>query len=369
MIPFAEPDLTEREKFAMCRVLEKGWITSGPEMKAFEMDLANYCHAPEVICVNSATAGLHLALIALGIGPGDKVLVPTLTFAATAEVVKAVGATVVLCDVDPDTLCMTADLMAEYWEEGIRAVMPVSFAGQPLMMDEIAAFAKRNDAFVIEDAAHTFGTLYPDSAYHVGGHPDVHATVFSFYATKVITTGEGGAVCVNDPELAKTIRTLRLHGINRDAFDRYTSKSSGWEYDVVMPGWKYNMTDTAAAMGRVQLQRHTDMTQRRRSIAQKYRESLLGTHQLAGPGHVAHLHVVWGLENRNLLIEQMKGLGVNCSVHFKPLHRTTAYAETKIQFPVAEAYWHSCVSLPVFSRMTDTDVATVIAAFKKACQG
>lgn len=361
-LPFAVPDVGEEEAQAVAEVVRKGWLTSGQVMKDFEDDIAREVEARHVVSVNSATAGLHLALMALGIGRGDKVIVPTLTFAATAEVVYAVGAEIVLADVEPDTLNVSVATLDKAWVDGCKAVIPVHFAGLPCDMHPILAWAKQKNLKVIEDAAHAFGAMYGVSPV---GSLDSDATVFSFYATKCITTGEGGAVAVREGSVAREMKMLRLHGISRDVFDRYTNVGSKWEYDVLAPGWKYNLTDVAAAIGRVQIRKAEAMKDQRTRLAYQYYNSprmrKLKAQRMV-PGHAHHLYPIWGVPDRDGFIERMAHFGVGCSVHFKPLHRLTAYKDDPSKYPVADAYWQTCVSLPLYSKMNHGHAEQVIRA-------
>ena len=374
-IPFAIPDITEAEVAAVSETVRSGWLTTGPNAAAFEREFAEYLGDPAIHAdaVNSATAGLHLALEAIGIGPGDEVLVPTWTFTATAEVVRYLGATPVLVDVDPDTLNINLEVAASLTTSRTKAIMPVHFAGVPIASSALRDFASTYEIDVVEDAAHAFPVK---EAGEFVGAGDSRATVFSFYATKTIATGEGGMLVTRDAQLADRARTMRLHGISRDVFDRYSSKKPSWEYEVVAPGFKYNMTDIAAAMGRVQLRRAEDMRLKRQTIADRYHRDLADL-PLALPqktedptGHAHHLFVVRTTDespsDRNTLIEQLAARGVSTSVHFIPLHlhpywRDT-YALKPQDFPVATDSYARAFSLPLFSSMSDSQVSRVIEA-------
>ena len=368
-IPFAVPDISEAEIQAVVDVMKSGWLTSGKLMRAFEQAVAAWLSPtsgtpPESVAVNSATAGLHLALLGLGIGPGDEVIVPTMTFAATAEVVHAVGARPMLCDVCPDTCNIRlADLEATL-SDRTRAIIIVHFAGAVTAeMAAILVWAKRKGLRIIEDAAHAFGAEC--GGVRIGALPS-DCTVFSFYATKCITTGEGGMLVTRDDGLAARARKLRLHGIDRDVFDRYTGAASTWEYDVVAPGWKYNLTDIAAAIGIEQLRREHPMWSRRVAIACSYDRLLhRRLRRPAAPDpprrdHAWHLYPIRVPDRRDRFINALHDRGIGASVHFKPLHRTTAYACDAQRFPGAEAYWPKALSLPLYSSMTESQVARVI---------
>ncbi|MFT3888601.1 MAG: DegT/DnrJ/EryC1/StrS family aminotransferase [Arachnia sp.] len=375
-LPFARPDITEAEIDAVAQAMRSGWLTTGPNASDFEREFAAFLGTDsQAVAVNSATAGLHLAFEAIGVGPGDEVLVPTWTFTATAEAVRYLGGDPVLVDVDPVTLCLDlADAERKVTERTV-AVAPVHYAGLAVPNAALTTFAERHGLAVVEDAAHAFPTLNEGTVVGAHGHA---ATVYSFYATKTMTTGEGGMVVTPDPALAARMRTMRLHGINRDVFDRYSSTKPSWHYDVVAPGYKYNLTDTAAAMGRVQLRRTAEMVARRTAIAARYDEAFaelpvtLPAHAPEGSSHAWHLYNLRLAEgaavSRDRFIELMSEAGVGTSVHFIPLHLQPywrdAYHHTPPDFPVATAEFQRSVSLPIFSAMTDDDVATVIAAVR-----
>lgn len=374
-IPFAIPDITEAEVEAVADTVRSGWLTTGPNAAAFEREFADYLGGDGLyaVAVNSATAGLHLAVEALGLGPGDEVLVPTWTFTATAEVVRYVGATPVFVDVLPDTLNMDLDAASRLVTPHTKAIIPVHFAGVPIPAAALEDFAAKHGVNVIEDAAHAF-PVREEGRFVGSGNSS--AIVFSFYATKTIATGEGGMLVTRDPQIAQRARTMRLHGINRDVFDRYSSRKPSWEYEVVAPGFKYNMTDVAAAMGRVQLRRAEEMRLRRQAIAERYLSELVGLPLELPPrteaptGHAHHLFVARVADearlDRNALIEQLATRGVSTSVHFIPLHLhpywRDAYGLQPEDFPVATNTYARAFSLPLFSCMTDAQVSQVIRA-------
>lgn len=372
-LPFARPDITEAEIEAVTEAMRSGWLTTGPNATAFEREFAEFLGADaHAVAVNSATAGLHLAFEALGVGPGDEVLVPTWTFTATAEAVRYLGGDPVLVDVDPATLCIDLADAARKVTDRTVAIAPVHYAGLAVPDAALTAFAARHGLHVVEDAAHAFPTVNEGTLVGAHGHA---ATVYSFYATKTMTTGEGGMVLTPDSALATRMRTMRLHGIDRDVFDRYSSTRPSWHYDVVAPGYKYNLTDTAAAMGRVQLRRTPEMVARRTAIAERFDEAFAGlpvtlpAHAPAGSTHAWHLYNLRLTADapvpRDRFIELMSEAGIGTSVHFIPLHlqpfwRDT-YRHSPADFPVASAEFERSVSLPIFSAMTDDDVARVIA--------
>ena len=372
-LPFALPDLGEEEAAAVLECLRSGWVTTGAVSRRFEQEFADFLGGGvTAVAVNSATAGLHLALEALGIGPGDEVIVPTMTFTATAEVVRYLGADPVLVDVDDATLCISPDAIAAAITPRTRAIVPVHYAGLACDMDAILALARRHGLRVVEDAAHAFPTLYRGRAV---GTLDSDATVFSFYANKTITTGEGGMVVCRDPALLRRVRVMRLHGISEDAFDRYTSRRPAWFYQVVAPGYKYNLTDIAAAIGCQQLRKIGGFLKRRQLLAARYAEGLAGLPLRlppdagAGGQHAWHLYPVRLTAAaplaRDRLIELLAERGIGTSVHYIPLHRQPYWRERydlrAERFPRAEAAYRSLLTLPLYTRMRDADQARVIA--------
>ncbi|MFI6825239.1 DegT/DnrJ/EryC1/StrS family aminotransferase [Micromonospora sp. NPDC050187] len=379
-LPFALPDVGEAEIAAVTSAIRSGWLSSGPLVREFEERFATYCGPGlTAVALSSATAGLHLALEALGVGPGTEVLVPTWTFTATAEVVVHVGAVPVLVDVDPVTLNIDLDDAARKVTGRTVAVLPVHFAGQPVDGARLHEFARRHGVAVVEDAAHAFPAA--SGGVPVGAGPTA-ATVFSFYATKTITTGEGGMLVTRDPDLARRVRVMRLHGFDRDGFDRYRSDRPAWRYDVVDAGFKSNLTDPAAAMGLVQLDRAESMRQRREEVAGRYRAAFAGLPlDLPAPAPEADVHA-WHLfvvrlrpdapVDRDRFIVEMSRLGVGCSVHFIPLHQHTHWrrwlALTDDMFPVASREFARVVSLPLFSAMDDEQVDLVIRTVSKVLQ-
>ncbi|NHZ79727.1 aminotransferase class I/II-fold pyridoxal phosphate-dependent enzyme [Massilia sp. CCM 8695] len=371
-LPFALPDIGDEEIAAVVECLRSGWVTTGPRTRQFEHDFAAYLGGGlEAISVNSATAGLHLALEALGIGPGDEVIVPTLTFTATAEVVHYLGAHPVLVDADPDTLNLDLAAVEAAIGPRTRAIIPVHYAGLACDMDGVLALAAAFQLKVVEDAAHAFPTRYKG---RLVGTLASDATVFSFYANKTMTTGEGGMVVTRDANLARRVRLMRIHGISQDAFDRYTSRTPAWFYDVVAAGFKYNLTDLASAMGIEQLRKIDRFLLRRQQLAQAYASGLqclpLRLPPVPAPGssHAWHLYVV-RLEpgarlGRDELIARLSERGIGTSVHFIPLHRHPFWRDScrlsPEQFPVAEASFGCMLSLPLYTRMSDADQQRII---------
>ncbi|HXE95881.1 MAG TPA: DegT/DnrJ/EryC1/StrS family aminotransferase [Dongiaceae bacterium] len=373
-LPFALPDIGEEEINEVLDSLRSGWLTTGPKTKRFEDDFAAFAgDGTEAIAVNSATAGLHLALEAVGIGPGDEVVTTPYTFTATAEVVRYLGADPVFVDIDPDTFNIDPARIEAAITSRTKAIIPVHFAGLSCDMEAIQALARKHGLRVVEDAAHALPTTCNGRLI---GSLDSDATVYSFYATKTITTGEGGMIVTRDPELAKRCRIMRLHGISRDAFDRYTSTKPAWHYEVVAPGCKYNMTDVAASLGIHQLKKAWSFQKKRESMAAYYDEAfqdlpiILPPKALAGDTHAWHLYVI-RLTNdapvsRDRFIELMAEKGVGCSVHFIPLHLhpywRDRYNLKPEDYPNALEAYERAVSLPLFTKMNDTDQQRVIAA-------
>lgn len=373
-LPFARPDIGDAEIAAVTDALRSGWVTTGPKARAFEEAFAAYLGGGlQSIAVNSATAGLHLALEALGIGPGDEVIAPTLTFTATVEVVRYLGADPVLVDVDPVTLNIDPEAIRAAITPRTKAIMPVHYGGLACRMDAILAIAREHGLKVVEDAAHALPTTWQGALV---GQLASDATVFSFYANKTITTGEGGMAVTRDPRLAERMRVMRLHGMSRDAFDRFTSKTPAWYYEVVAPGFKYNLTDIAAALGLVQLQRLPRFLEQRQHLARRYHAALAGLPLVlpadapAGDVHAWHLYVVRLAAGARLprdeLIQALSERGIGTSVHYVPLHRhpywRDRYRLAPEQFPNADAAYRAMLSLPLFTAMHDAEQDRVIAA-------
>ena len=375
-LPFARPDITEAEIDAVARAMRSGWVTTGPETKAFEQEFAAYLGGGvHAVAVNSATAGLHLALEAIGIGPGDEVIAPTLTFTATVEVARYLGADAALVDSDPVTLNIDPAKIEAAITPRTKAILPVHYGGLACDMAAVFDIAKKHGLQVIEDAAHALPTTVNGALI---GQLASAATVFSFYANKTMTTGEGGMVVTKDEALAARMKVMRLHGISRDAFDRFTSSTPAWYYEIVAPGFKYNMTDMAAALGRVQLQRLPAFVRRRQQLAARYLHELqalpliLPADAPAGDAHAWHLFVLRLADDaratRDEVIQALSDAGIATSVHYVPLHRQPywrdRYQLTPEQFPVAEAAYQRMFSIPLFTAMSDDEQGRVIAALR-----
>lgn len=376
-LPFALPDVGDEEQRAVCDAMASGWMTTGPATKQFEDEFAAFIGGDvQSIAVNSATAGLHLALEALGIGPGDEIIAPSLTFTATVEVARYLGADVVLVDVDPVTLTMSPDAVRVAITPRTKALLPVHYAGLACDMVPLLDIAREAGLRVIEDAAHALPATYRGSTI---GTLDSDVTVFSFYANKTMTTGEGGMIVTRSSELAKRMKIMRLHGIDRDAFDRFRSNKPSWYYEIVAPGFKYNLTDLAAAIGRVQLTRLPGFLDRRRQLAARYANELaklpliLPVDAPEGDLHSWHLYVVRLADDalargitRDGTVEALVAHGIGTSVHYVPLHRQPywrdRYALTPDQFPITEGAYQRMFTLPLYTRMTDEDQTRVIEA-------
>lgn len=373
-LPFALPDIGEEEIQEVVECLRSGWVTTGPRTKQFEQAFTEFLGGGlECLAVNSATAGLHLALEALGIGPGDEVITTTLTFTATTEVVRYLGADAVLVDVDPVTLNINVAQIRAAITPRTKAIMPVHYAGLACPMDEILAIAREHGLKVVEDAAHALPTTWGGTLV---GQLQSDITVFSFYANKTMTTGEGGMAVTRNPELAKRMKVMRLHGMNRDAFDRFMSKTPAWYYEVVAPGFKYNLTDIASAMGIHQLAKLPRFLQRRQYLAARYFEKLaalpliLPADAPAGDVHSWHLYVIrlsaQAKVTRDEVIQGLSDRGIGTSVHYVPLHRhpywRDRYHLTPEMFPQADAAYQVMLSIPLFTAMSDADQDRVITA-------
>ena len=377
-LAFALPDIGEEEIAEVTACLKSGWLTTGPKTLQFENNFAEFVGTKYALAVNSATAGLHLSLEAIGIGPGDKVITSTYTFTASAEVIRYLGADPIFVDIDYKTFNISPEQIRQVLRdnpEKIKAILPVHFAGQACAMNDLKAIAQDHDLKIVEDAAHALPCTYDGQM--IGGLGD--ATVFSFYATKPIATGEGGMVTTDSEEIAKRIKLMRLHGINRDVWDRYTSEKPNWYYEVIEPGYKYNLTDIMSAMGIHQLKKANLLQSRREFIAQKYTEAFsdlpLETPFVSLPGevHAWHLYVIkLQLDKINIsrddFINELAACGIGCSVHFIPLHlhpywRNLYNLEVR-NFPVAMDSFNRVVSLPIYTRMTDEDIERVIASVR-----
>jgi perosamine synthetase len=380
-IPFHRPAIGPAERTAVLEVLDTGWLTMGARTVAFEAAIAAATGAPHAVAVNSATAALHLALEALHVGPGDEVIVPTYTFAACGEVVRYLGATPVLADVDPTTLNLTPETLEAARTPRTRAVMVVHIAGLMADMPPILELGRRHDIAVIEDAAHAL------PAFQGGRAAGTLGTVgaLSFYATKTVTTGEGGMLLTADGSIADRARSMRLHGISRDAWQRY-SASGTWYYEIEDAGFKYNLTDLAAAIGIVQLERAEELRRAREAVAEHY-ATALADGPLAelveapptppsGDIHAWHLFMVRlrtdDPERRARVIDDLAAEGIGTSVHFIPLHLHPYYRRTfgykPSDLPVATRESQREISLPIYPALTMAEVERVMDALSRSVQ-
>jgi len=379
-LPFALPEIGEEEIAEVVDTLRSGWVTTGPKARQFEQAFQAFLgdDSLHVLAVNSATAGLHLALEALGIGPGDEVITTTHTFTATAEVVRYLGADVKLVDIDPVTLNIDLAALEAAITPKTKAIMPVHYAGLAVDMDAVQAIASKHGVKVVEDAAHALPTTWRGKLIGLHGSD---AIVFSFYANKTMTTGEGGMLVTRNAELAARAKVMRLHGINRDAFDRFTAKVPSWYYEIVAPGFKYNLTDIAASLGLYQLKRLAGFQAKREHIAQRFDQALADLPLIlpprptvAGDLHAWHLYVVRlsdeATVTRDQVIDSLFADGIGVSVHYIPLHLhpywQQRYDLQPEQFPHSQKAYERMLSLPLYTRMTEADVDRVIASVRKA---
>jgi len=422
-VPFFRPALQEEEVNEVVATLRSGWLTSGPKVKRFEEEFASAVgsngHAPgangkgdgvHAVAVNSGTAALHLAVEALGLKPGQRVLVPTMTFAATAEVVRYQGAIPILVDCDPVALNMDLE-DAERRAQGAKSqgqhgkgrglrsefgcqrsdaheivgIMPVHVGGKLMDLERLEGFAQEHKLWVVEDAAHAFPAGWRRNAegpWRQRSNGSKAVTCYSFYANKTITTGEGGMAVTSSSKLADRMRLMSLHGLSADAWGRYSSNGS-WDYKIVAPGYKYNLTDIAAAIGIHQLNRAEAMRRKREEVAGIYCEALGKVNQIELPAGDANRIESWHLFairlrlksltiNRDEFIDELKRAGVGCSVHWRPLHLHPYYQKTfgwrAKDFPVATAQWKRLVSLPIFPGMRGDEIEHVIRAVKRICK-
>jgi dTDP-4-amino-4,6-dideoxygalactose transaminase len=374
-VPFHRAPVGEEEVRAVSEAIRSGWLTMGPKTFEFEKEFAKYVGAAHAIAVSSGTAALHLALEAAGVQADDEVILPTTTFTATAEAVTYVGARPVLADIDPVTMNLDPEDVARRITPKTKALIPVHLAGQPCDMDEIRTLALAHHLRVIEDAAHALPSEYRGK--RVGQISEF--TCFSFYATKTLTTGEGGMITVDNAAAADRMRLMRLHGIERDAWKRYRGNGS-WYYEILEAGFKYNLTDFQSAIGLVQLVKCDAMREARQVIAERYSEAFSSTEELVIPTVRPDRSTSWHLYilrlrldclsvDRDSFIQALRRRGVTCSVHFIPLHLQLYYRHTygyqAGEFPRAEQEYRACLSLPIYPGMTDAEISHVIGAVQK----
>jgi dTDP-4-amino-4,6-dideoxygalactose transaminase len=371
-LPFHVPDIGDEEIQAVTETLRSGWLTTGPRVKQFEADFAQFIGVRHAIALNSCTAALHLSLEALGVRAGDEVIVPAVTFTATAEVLSYLGARPVIVDCEPDTLNIDPGCIEAAVTPRTRAIVPVHIGGLPCDMDRLHAIARAHALHIVEDSAHALPAAWNGAS--VGTLGDLGC--FSFYATKTITTGEGGMVTTDDDRWAERIRMMSLHGISRDGWARYTASGS-WCYDILAAGFKYNLTDIAAAIGIEQLKKSRRFHDARVAIARRYDEAFGAMPEIHVPARVPQAEHAWHLYviqldldrlriGRAEFIEALRKRNIGTSVHFIPLHLHSYYRETfgytADDFPQASAAYQRIVSLPIFPTMSPQDVSDVIEA-------
>lgn len=374
-LPYNRPFIGDEEIAEVVDTLRSGWLTTGPKTRRFEGELASFCGARHALALSSGTAALHLALAARGIGPGDEVITSAMTFASCAHVITHVGATPVLADVTEDDANIDPRDIEHRLSERTKALMPVDYGGQPCRLDEILAIADSRGLFVIEDAAHSIGATYRGRP--VGSI--AHATALSFYATKNLATGEGGALLTDDDDLDERARVLALHGMNRDAWKRYEAGGS-WFYEITDAGYKYNFTDIEAALGLAQLARLEAMQRRREELAARYDAAFRDVGEIAIDAprpevrHARHLYTIRIRPerlriDRGRFIAMLSDRGIGTSVHFIPVYRHPYYERRfgfrPEAFPVTERIYQTTISLPLYPSMTDRDVDRVAAAVRE----
>jgi perosamine synthetase len=397
-VPFFRPDLAEPELEEVQAVLRSGWLTTGPRVRRFEQEFAAAVGSAHAVSVNSCTAALHLAVEALGLTTGQAVLVPTMTFAATAEVLHYQGAIPILVDCDPVTGNLDlddADRKLAQLRSGalppgfakdlpVVGLIPVHVGGLMMNVEQLQRFCRRHHLWLVEDAAHSFPAAWRRDAHSPWqrcGEATARVSCFSFYANKCITTGEGGMAVTNEPALAERMRLMSLHGLSHDAWDRYAATGT-WDYQIIAPGFKYNLTDLAAALGLHQLARAEEMRRQREAIAIDYRQALAGVEEIELPPldpdrlHSWHLFPIRLRTerlslSRNAFIQQLKQAGVGCSVHWRPLHLHPYYRERfgwlPEHLPVATALWQRLISLPIFPGMLAQQTRHVVETIQRLC--
>jgi dTDP-4-amino-4,6-dideoxygalactose transaminase len=370
-LPFTRPSITEAEIREVSDALRSGWITSGPRVAAFEKEFSAYVSARFGIAVMSATAGFHILLQALGIGPGHEVITPSLTWPSPVNMVVFVGARPVFADIDRQTFQLDPDSVEQVLTPRTKAILPVHFGGQPCDLDPFRALCKKHDLLLIEDAAHAIGTEYREKRIGSGKNP----AVFSFHAIKNLTTGEGGLVAVSDEKLRDRLISLRFHGVNQDAWRRY-ARETAKGYDLLEPGWKYNLTDLQAAVGLAQLRRIKEMNARRAKLADLYDQLLDGIPEILRPARVPypsrhswHIYTVLidpertGL-TRDEFREEMRKRNIGTGLHFLAVHELSFYRERYRPAPEllrnSEYVGARIVSLPLFPDMQEEDVVGVV---------
>lgn len=386
-VPFFRPVITTAEVNEVVDTLHSGWLTTGPHVSRFEKQFAAAVGATRAVAVNSGTAALHLAVEAFGLKANQAVLVPTMTFAATAEVVRYQNAIPILVDCDPVTLNMDlsdAERRLRGAKHEVVGIMPVHVGGVMMDLADIKRFASKHRLWIVEDAAHAFpaGWRKAGSKKWQNRSNGVRSvSCYSFYANKTITTGEGGMAVTNNRRLAQRMKLMSLHGLSHDAWDRYATNGS-WDYKIVAPGFKYNLTDIAAAMGVHQLSRAETMRRERERVARGYLRAMRSIEQIELPGLEKDRKLSWHLFpirlhlarltiSRDKFIEELKRAGVGCSVHWRPLHLHPYYQKTfgyrAKDFPIATAEWKRLISLPIFPGMREEEIEHVVNVVERIC--
>jgi perosamine synthetase len=383
-VPFFRPDITEQEVNEVVETLRSGWLTSGPKVNRFEQEFANAVGAKFAVAVNSCTAALHLAVEAMGLKQGEAVLVPTMTFAATAEVVRYQGAIPILVDCDPVTANMDLEDAERKLVPPVVGIIPVHVGGYMMDMDAVNRFAAKHGLWVVEDAAHAFPSAWrsaPQADWQRCGENTAAVTCFSYYANKTITTGEGGMAVTDDPKVADRMRLMSLHGLSHDAWGRYSSNGS-CDYKIVAPGFKYNLTDIAAAIGIHQLARAEEMRLKREEIAHRYMDALRSVEEIELPQENINRIHSWHLFpirlnlhrlriSRHTFIDKLKENGVSCSIHWRPLHLHPYYHDSfgyrPKDCPVATELWKHLISLPIFPSMSNEEIEHTVSVVRHLC--
>lgn len=366
MIPVSRPSIGQEELAAIDKVFQTGWLGMGSLVKEFEDAVAKFLGAEHVVAVNSGTSALHLALDALGLGPGDEVLVPALTFVASIQAISATGAKPVFCDVELETMNIDISELKRKATKKTKAIMPIHYRGQACEMSAILSFAKEHNLRVVEDAAHAFGCLYEGKK--IGGFGDI--TCFSFDPIKNITCGEGGAIATADKDLVEVMRRKRILGIDKDTWSRYRNERS-WFYDVLTQGYRYHLSNINAAIGLEQLKKFEKFSRRRKELAKKYDQGL-GNIAALSLLHTNHenvtmfTYIVRVLNNkRDDLMEHLKQQGIGTGIHYIPAHLFTYYKDYKVPLPNSQLLYDQILTLPLYYELTDEEVNLVIAQIKE----